>query len=73
MLPVGFRAEHLHYLAATGDQFGQALAVGVSKLARFRTNAFVEQCDDPSVERVGLGEPTTAELSGHACNLPRQC
>jgi len=55
--PIGLHAEHFDYLTAAGDQFGQALAVGVSQRAWFGTNAFGKQRDDLGVEYIGLGKP----------------
>jgi hypothetical protein len=57
MQPIGLHADHFHHLASARDQFGQALTVGVGERAWFGTNAFSEQRDDLSIERVGLGEP----------------
>ena len=55
--PIGLHAEQFHHLAATGHEFGQVLAVGISERTCFGTNAFGEQSDDLRVQRVGLGEP----------------
>ena len=57
MEPIGLHAEQFHHLAATGHEFGQVLAVGISERTCFGTNAFGEQSDDLRVQRVGLGEP----------------
>ena len=53
MRPIGLHADHL---AAAGDQFGQALAVGIGERAWFGTNAFGKQGNDLGIQRVGLGE-----------------
>jgi hypothetical protein len=55
---IGLHADHFDHLAAAGDQFGQALAIGIRDRAWFGTNAFGEQGDDLSIERIGLGEPS---------------
>ena len=57
MKPIGLHADHFHHLTAACDQFRQALAVCISERTRFRPNAFGEQGNSLSVERVGLGEP----------------
>ena len=55
--PVGLHADHFHDLTAAGYQFSQSLAVGIRERTWFGANAFSEQGDDLSIERVGFGEP----------------
>src|SRR6202041_2925274 len=63
--PVCLHADHLNYLTGAGHECSQSLAVGIGDRTWLRTNAFSEQRNDLSIERVGFGEP-----SGGAGEIP---
>ena len=66
---VAFHADHLNDLPPACDEFSKDLAVGVCDGTRFGTNAFREQRNHLSVERIGLGK--SSGRSGEIAYLTR--
>jgi len=53
---IRFRPQHLHELAASGDQFTEALGLLGRQRADGWSHGLGEVGDDAGIERVGLGE-----------------